>query len=187
MASVSAYRTLIRWRDSDVETLADIVGEGLDVLFVGLNPSPVSVAKGHYHQGRLGQQFWKLLVHHGILPRPGPGQFHDQLLLANRFGITDIVKVPSPRADSLRPEDIAYGRQLLLEKIRRFGPKIVCSVYKAAMGNLLDTSLKNQWGLLKPRIEQSLVFILPFPYRPADELDVHMRGLQTLINQVRDA
>ena len=45
-----------------VETLADLPPLRDRLLFVGLNPSPVSVAAGHYHQGRLGQTFWRRLM-----------------------------------------------------------------------------------------------------------------------------
>lgn len=106
---MTSHRATTDWRGEKIETLADIVVADLDVLFVGLNPSPVSVARGHYHQGTLGQQFWKLLVDHTILPVPKPGGFHDDLLLRNRLGITDIVKRPSRRAN-LDLADIEYGR-----------------------------------------------------------------------------
>ena len=183
MAGVSSYRSIVRWRASDVETLADIVQPGLTVLFVGLNPSPVSVAKGHYHQGRLGQQFWRLLVEHRILPNPAHGQFHDDLLLANRFGITDIVKVPSARADNLDPADVDYGRVVLRKKIDDLKPRIVCSVYKKALEKLLETKFKNQWGLVDERIGNSLIFILPFPYKSAEDISLHMRQLSTLLGR----
>ena len=39
------------------ETLRELIAPGLRAVFVGLNPSPVSVAQGHYYQGRLGKRF----------------------------------------------------------------------------------------------------------------------------------
>ena len=42
-----------------IETLADLPPLRDRLLFVGLNPSPVSVEAGHYHQGRLGRTFWR--------------------------------------------------------------------------------------------------------------------------------
>ena len=162
----------------------DIVEPGLVILFVGLNPSPVSVAKGHYHQGRLGQQFWKLLVDYGLLPKPAPGGFHDDLLLNSHFGITDLVKVPSPRADSLDPADVAHGRKVLAEKVSNLRPKVLCSVYKKALEELCETKFRNEWGLLKQRVGESSIFILPFPYRPAEEVRVRMRQLNELVRTV---
>ena len=40
------------------ETLPEYLRPGLRAVFVGLNPSPVSVAAGHYYQGKLGRRFW---------------------------------------------------------------------------------------------------------------------------------
>ena len=182
---MTSHRTIVRWRGADVQTLADIIDKDLIILFVGLNPSPVSVGKGHYHQGRLGQQFWKLLVNHRILPQPTPGQFHDELLLANRFGITDIVKVPSARADTLDPADVDYGRTVLRKKIEDLKPGIVCSVYKKALERLLETKFKNQWGLVNERVGDSSIFILPFPYKSAEHIDFHMRQLSALLGRSR--
>ena len=51
-----------------VDTLADLPPLRDRLLFVGLNPSPVSVEAGHYHQGRLGRTFWRRLMLAGILP-----------------------------------------------------------------------------------------------------------------------
>lgn len=181
----ASYIAFVRWRGARVETLADIVDDGLVVLFVGLNPSLVSVARGHYHQGRLGQQFWRQLVAHRILPQPGSGQFHDQLLVANRLGITDLVKVPSARADSLDAADIAYGRRQLRKKIRDLKPKIVCSVYKGALEELCEARFTNQWGPLDARVEGSRLFIMPFPYRPKHEVSRHMRQLRRSIEEAR--
>ena len=54
-----SHRVTILVGGRPVETLADLPPERGRLLFVGLNPSPVSVAAGHYHQGRLGRRFWR--------------------------------------------------------------------------------------------------------------------------------
>ena len=36
---------------NQVQTLADLFRHGLRAVVVGINPSPVSVAAGHYYQG----------------------------------------------------------------------------------------------------------------------------------------
>jgi TDG/mug DNA glycosylase family protein len=131
----------------------------------------------------LGQRFWKLLVNHRILPQPAPGQFHDELLLANRFGITDIVKVPSARADTLDSADVDHGRTVLRKKIEDLKPRIVCSIYKTALERLLETKFKNQWGLVSQRLADSSIFILPFPYKSAAHTSFHMRQLSALLGR----
>src|SRR6185295_7845734 len=52
----------------DVVTLADLPPLRDGLLFIGLNPSPVSVEAGHYHQGRLGRTFWRRLMLAGVGP-----------------------------------------------------------------------------------------------------------------------
>jgi hypothetical protein len=44
-----------------IRTLKSLLRRGLKAVFVGLNPSPVSVNRGHYYQGKLGQRFWARL------------------------------------------------------------------------------------------------------------------------------
>jgi len=179
------HRTVLRWRGREIETLADIVDVDLLVLFVGLNPSPVSVAQGHYHQGRLGQRFWRMLVEHQVLPPPDPGHFHDDLLLAHRMGITDLVKVPSRRADSLDPADVSEGRAILKGKIAELRPLIVCSVYKRALEELCEIRLTNRWGLVDETLGDSQLFVLPFPYRSHALARTYMGQLRKLLQQAK--
>ncbi len=182
-SSSEGHRTVLLWRGRRIETLADIVDVNLRILFVGLNPSPISVARGHYHQGRLGQGFWRLLVEHGVLPAPDPGRFHDDLLLRYRMGITDLVKVPSRRANSLDPADVSEGRTILRRKIAELRPQIVCSVYKRALEELGEIRLTNRWGLVGETLGDSRLFVLPFPYRSHALGRAHMGQLRKLLRQ----
>ena len=56
------HRTTIVVDGLPIETLADLPPLRDRLLFVGLNPSPVSVEAGHYFQGRLGRLFWQRLM-----------------------------------------------------------------------------------------------------------------------------
>ena len=53
----SGHRDTEAWMGEKVVTLADLLRPGLQAVVVGINPSPVSVAAGHYYQGRSGQRF----------------------------------------------------------------------------------------------------------------------------------
>lgn len=181
--SSKGHRTVLLSRGRQIETLDDIIDFNLLILFVGLNPSPVSVARGHYHQGRLGQRFWRLLVEHQVLPPPHPGDFHDDLLLERRMGITDLVKVPSRRADSLDPADVSEGRTILKRKIAELRPQIVCSVYKRALEELCEIRLTNRWGLVDETLGDSKLFVLPFPYRSHALTRAHMAQLRKLLRK----
>ena len=180
------YRVTETWLGTKCETLADILAPGLVCVFVGLNPSVVSVDKGHYLQGTLGRQFWKLLMTYGILPEPEDGRFPDELLLENGFGITDLAKCPSPRANSLTHEDIEAGSAMLRGKIERYQPRLVCSVYRGTLEALTGKKYGKRYGLLDETIGETRLFAAPFPYRSRDEVGEHFPRLRELIEESRN-
>ena len=100
----------------EVETLADLPPLRDRLLFVGLNPSPVSVTAGHYHQGRLGRTFWRRLMTAGVLPALTEIETADDALMAEGHGITDLLKVPTAR-DEATDADLTAGIGLLWQKI----------------------------------------------------------------------
>jgi TDG/mug DNA glycosylase family protein len=183
---MTSYRATDTWLGQECETLADILEPGLVCVFVGLNPSVVSVEKGHYLQGTLGRQFWRLLITHGILPEPKSGAFPDETLFANGFGITDLAKRPSPRAYALTREDFEAGRAILRDKIDRFQPKIVCSVYRKSLEVLTGRKYTKRFGLLGDRIGETLLFAAPFPYRPAEQVREYLPQLREVIVEARN-
>jgi TDG/mug DNA glycosylase family protein len=183
---MTSYHTTVIWLGQKCETLADILAPGLVCVFVGLNPSVVSVEKGHYLQGTLGKQFWGMLHTYGILPEPANGAFPDDLLLENGFGITDLAKCPSPRANALTREDFEAGRATLRDKIERYQPKIICSVYRKTLEVLTGRKYTRRFGLLDERIGDAQLFAAPFPYRPAEQVREYFPQLRALIEGARD-
>jgi TDG/mug DNA glycosylase family protein len=178
------FRTSENWRGEKCDTLADILQPSLACVFVGLNPSNVSVDKGHYLQGTLGRQYWRLLIAYGVLPDPGD-RYPDEILLENGFGITDLAKCPSPRADALTLSDLVEGRAMLLHKIERYQPKIVCSVYRKTLEVLTGKRYTKMFGLLPDRIGETKLFASPFPYRPAEDVRTYLPQLRELIDHAR--
>src|SRR6476661_7049505 len=83
-----------------IETLEDLPPLRDRLLFVGLNPSPVSVEAGHYHQGRLGQTFWRRLRLAGILPPGTPSEAAGDRPAAQGQRITDMLKTVSAREEA---------------------------------------------------------------------------------------
>ncbi len=180
---MTSYATTLTWRGQSCETLADILAPDLVCVFVGLNPSPVSVTAGHYMRGTLGRQFWSMLDHYGILPLPTDGRLPDEVLLENGFGFTDLAKCPSPRAISLTREDVATGRETLREKVAKYRPRILCSVYKSTIEALMDKRYRRQYGLLPDRFGETMLFAAPFPYKPIEMRDRHFAELCALIEE----
>jgi len=168
------YKVKIPTEAGEVETLADILPENgapLRVLFIAKTPAPVSVAAGHYFQGRQGKAFWNKLAEYSILKVP-EGEFEDDHLLENEYGITDVVKVP--RAYGNEPCDKEYrsGSEHIMNLIKTHSPKVLFFVYKRVLYQILelgfDIKEKSSYGF-NPHLESEFgakVFVFPMPGTP---------------------
>ena len=125
-----------------------------------------------------------MLVTFGILPDP-KGRFHDETFLENGLGITDLAKRPSPRANALTRADFEAGRTILREKIERFRPKIVCSVYRKTLEVLMGRKYTKKFGLLDGHIGETRLFAAPFPYRPQAQVQEYFPQLRRMITEAR--
>ena len=114
------------------KTLPDLLRDGLDIVFVGINPSVYSAAAGHYF-ARPGNRFWpcfsgsrlSLRARQGLgvaLLRPE----HDRCLQDHGFGFTDVAKRPTPNVTGLGFGELAAGAKLLRMKLDRWRPRIAC-------------------------------------------------------------
>lgn len=111
-------------------TLPDVLRPGLDLVFVGINPSIYSAERGQYF-ARPSNMFWRCLNQSGLVPEPvGPADTYR--LLDFGIGLTDIVKRATHDAAELRPEEFRDGRQALRERLVRAAPRVVCFVGKLA-------------------------------------------------------
>jgi len=174
------HRMRIRVRGMTTETLVDLPPLRDRLLFVGLNPSPVSVEAGHYHQGRLGRTFWRRLMLAGILPPATPIETADDALLAAGHGITDLRKEPSPRDDAT-DETLTAGVGSLWQKIAIWRPAAVVFVYKRAASICAGRRLAESWGQLAGvALAGRPCFLMPGPYAPVAEVDQGLNFLRNL-------
>ena len=105
------------------KAVPDLIAPGLRVLFVGINPSLYSAAVGH-HFARPGNRFWPTLFGAGFSRRQlSPYEEHE--LLAEGFGITNLVERATARADELAPDELRAGIDRLARKIRRYRVRTV--------------------------------------------------------------
>jgi TDG/mug DNA glycosylase family protein len=107
-------------------TVPDVIAEGLDVLFVGINPGLYSGAVGH-HFARPGNRFWRALAGSGLVDRV-LSPFEDGDLPAFGLGITNLVGRATARADELRDPELRAGARRLVAKVHRFAPRTVAVV-----------------------------------------------------------
>jgi len=118
--------------ETPLETLPDLLREGLDIVFVGINPSRYSARLGHYF-ARKTNRFWPAFSRSALSApvRRGLGVAmllpeHDAALLDHGFGFTDVVKRPTGNAAELAPGELAAAAPALLAKIAACRPRLAC-------------------------------------------------------------
>jgi TDG/mug DNA glycosylase family protein len=120
----------------------DLLGPGLRLLFVGINPGLWSAATGS-HFARPGNRFYPALAAAGIteyLIRAADGMAEQDRnhLIARGVGITNIVPRATARADELTGDELRSGARKLVGKIGALGPQVVAvagiSAYRVAFG-----------------------------------------------------
>jgi TDG/mug DNA glycosylase family protein len=174
------HRTTIVIDGAPVETLADLPPLRDRLLFVGLNPSPVSVAAGHYFQGQLGQLFWRRLIAAEILPQDTPIDVADDMLLAAGHGLTDLIKGPTAR-DEASDASLRAGVGPLWQKVAIWRPAAVVFVYKRAAEIVAARPLTEPWGQLAGvALSGRPCFLMPGPYAPRAEVEAALNYLRNL-------
>ena len=175
------HRSRILVSGMTTETLADLPPLRDRLLFVGLNPSPVSVEAGHYHQGRLGRMFWQRLIRAGVLPDDTPIETADDALVAVGHGITDLLKVPTAR-DEASDRELREGVGPLWQKIAIWRPAAVVFVYKRAAAVCAGRDLEEPWGQIEGvALAGRPCFLMPGPYAPATEVTLGLNFLTNLV------
>lgn len=184
--SSPGFRTTLVVDGRPLETLADIAPRPGGLLFVGLNPSPVSVAAGHYHQGRLGREFWRRLGAAGIIPAGVDHEHADEHLEAAGHGITDLLKVVTPR-DTASAAELRAGVGPLWQRAALWRPAAVVFVYKRAAEAVAGRRLAEPWGLLEGvALAGRPCVLLPSPYATTEQVDEGINFLRNLAAAIRD-
>jgi double-stranded uracil-DNA glycosylase len=111
------------------DSIPDLLGPGVRLLFVGINPGLHSVAV-QAHFGRRGNRFYPALFAAGITDhlidaadgfRPGDREH----LIERGIGITGLVRAATARADELSNEQLIDGVGPLTERVARIRPRAV--------------------------------------------------------------
>ncbi len=157
----------------NTQTLEDSLAEGLELVFVGINPAIYSVEQGHYF-ARRANKFWPCLSRSTLSVRaraglgvPVLGPEHDRAILTYGIGFTDVVKRATAKASDLNRAELAAGVPHLLEKIRRYRPRVACfhgvTGYRHVHEALGLGSSQIPLGLQDPSIGETRVFLVPNP------------------------
>ena len=141
-------------------TVPDVIGPGLRVLFCGINPSLYAGATGH-HFSRPSNRFWPTLYAAGFTDvrlHPAEGQ----RLLEFGYGMTNLVERATAGADELNAAELVAGKKDLGTKVRRYRPQVVAilgvGAYRTAFSNPGAAV-----GLQGERLGGAPVWVLPNP------------------------
>lgn len=173
-------------------TMPDYLAKGMTLVFVGINPSTISVEQGHYF-ARKTNRFWpafsasriSLEARKGLgVERLGPE--HDAALLKYGIGFTDVVKVPSSKASSISPAMFREWAPRLAERLGKVGPKVAC--FHGVMGfrpfvkyGLGRGDVAVELGAQEVQLGETRLFVVPNPspanahFTPADQSDWYDR------------
>jgi TDG/mug DNA glycosylase family protein len=146
-------------------TLPDHLRDGLDLLFVGLNPSEYSAKVGHYFANPRNR-FWPAFNLSGLVARIVTAE-EDATLLDDGIGFTDVAKRPTPMGSALRTADFRQWAPVLKEKVLRYAPRLVCfhglMAYKAYLQHGEGVKESPKLGLQDRTIGSSRIFVVPNP------------------------
>ena len=175
-----SHRTTIAVDGRDIETLVDLPPLRDRLLFVGLNPSPVSVEAGHYFQGQLGRTFWRRLITADILPPDTDLDTADDALAAAGHGVTDLLKLPTAR-DEATDAVLRSGVGPLWQKVAIWRPAAIVFVWKRAAEIVAARKLEEPWGQLESvALSGRPCFLMPGPYAPTEQVSTGLNFFRNL-------
>jgi TDG/mug DNA glycosylase family protein len=128
------------FRDQEVP---DLVGPGLRLLFVGINPG-LWTAATQTHFAHPANRFYPALLLAGIITEPispsaGMTDADRDRLRARGIGITNIVRRATARASELSDDELRAGGLELVDTVRRTRPVVVAiagiTAYRTAFGH----------------------------------------------------
>lgn len=127
------------YRDTEVP---DLLGPGLRLLFVGINPGLWTAATGA-HFARPGNRFFPALAAAGIIERPidpssGLSSVDRNHLISRGVGITNLVARATAKADELESGELVSGARRVRETVRALSPRVVAvagiTAYRTGFG-----------------------------------------------------
>ncbi len=147
-------------------SVPDLVGPGLKLLFVGINPG-LWTAATQTHFAHPGNRFYPALRLAGIvdrdLDRGEPMTDEDRAYLVDRgIGITNLVNRATARADELSPAELQAGRTRLAAFVALHQPLVVAvaglTAYRTAFADP-----KARGGEHADQLSGSRVWVVPNP------------------------
>jgi TDG/mug DNA glycosylase family protein len=144
-----------------MDEIADHLDYGLQIVFIGFNPSLRSGEVGH-HYANPRNNFWRILHQSGLTPRLYTAA-EDGELLKLGYGFTNIVARPTRGIEDIAREEYGAGRELLRAKLEKYRPEVACFVGKGVYTEF-SRQKKATWGFqdeLEPVVDGVREFVAP--------------------------
>ncbi|MBY3622759.1 mismatch-specific DNA-glycosylase [Acinetobacter sp. CUI P1] len=144
-----------------MDEIPDHLDHGLQIVFIGFNPSIRSGEVGH-HYANPRNNFWRILHNSGLTPRLYDAS-EDGELLKLGYGFTNIVARPTRGIDDITREEYNDGRELLRSKLELYRPQIACFVGKGVYTEF-SRKTKANWGFqgnVPPLVDGVREFVAP--------------------------
>ena len=167
--------------------LKDYLKVGLDLVFVGFNPSLKSAEVGYYYAGR-NNQFWPFLYACGLTDRLLKPE-EDRLLLDYGIGVTDMVKGRATRGiGPLKDHEYVRGFDVLRAKLRKYKPRVVC--FNGKSGYIKVVGERRDYGLQDETLDGAVLFLAPstsgaLPIPRAEKLAYYC-ALKKVVDEVKE-
>ena len=156
-------------------TLADTVGRGMELLLVGLNPSPYAAEVG-VGFARPGNRFWPAALRAGVVTRDRDPY---DALRRHGIGMTDLVKRPTARAAEIARSEFRAGLERVEQVVRWLRPGAVCVI--GVTGWRAATDQPAEFGVQPAPLGGRPVYVMPNPsglnaHTNVDDLADHLRA-----------
>lgn len=150
------------------------IREGLDILFVGLNPANTSSKKGHYFS--TNPAFWNQLYDAGLITKPVDMNKADDIVFGSsvinykncQYGVTDLVNyLAESNSSVVRPTE--QHCKDLKQNIVKYRPKKVILLHSKVIKYFVKGYLQKTvagYGCLGKLIDncESVFYNVPFPH-----------------------
>jgi len=151
------------FRDASVP---DLVGPGLRLLFVGINPG-LWTAATQTHFAHPGNRFYPALRRGGVIDRDidrGVGMTDEDraALIERGIGITNLVNRATARADELTPTELREGGGRVREFVAEHRPVVVAVAGVTAYRSAFDQRAANLGPQPQP-FECAELWVVPNP------------------------
>jgi TDG/mug DNA glycosylase family protein len=148
------------------QSIPDLVGPGLRLLFVGINPG-LWTAATQTPFAHPGNRFYPALVAAGILPElpdfvNGLSDDYRATFISLGLGISNLVNRATARADELTRDELRTGAERLRLNVAVWRPRVVAVVGITAYRDAFARP-KAQQGLQPEALEGAELWVLPNP------------------------